>query len=52
MDTDSTEKTESELVSTKKKYERPELVNHGTVADLTQSGGNAHRDGVFSRKLS
>jgi hypothetical protein len=36
----------------KKQYEKPELVSHGTVGELTQSGGRRHRDGVATRKLS
>ncbi len=36
----------------KKPYEKPELVNHGTVGELTQSGGRRHRDGIATRKLS
>ncbi len=36
----------------KQKYEKPVLVVHGTVGELTQSGGNRHHDGVLSRKLS
>lgn len=36
----------------KRPYEKPELVVHGTLGELTQSGGDRHRDGVFSRKLS
>jgi len=36
----------------KQPYERPELVVHGTVGELTQSGGARHHDGVFTRKLS
>jgi hypothetical protein len=36
----------------KRPYEKPELVVHGTVGDLTQSGGNRQHDGVFTRKLS
>lgn len=36
----------------KRQYEKPRLVIHGTLGELTQSGGNRHRDGVFTRKLS
>lgn len=36
----------------KRQYEKPELVVHGTLGELTQSGGNRHHDGVFTRKLS
>lgn len=43
---------ESVLETPKKPYEKPELVNHGTVGELTQSGGRKHRDGVATRKLS
>lgn len=36
----------------KRAYEKPVLVVHGSVGELTQSGGNRHHDGVLSRKLS
>ena len=36
----------------KRQYEKPELVVHGTLGELTQSGGARHHDGVFTRKLS
>lgn len=38
--------------SDKRKYEKPELIVHGTVGELTQSGGNRHHDGIVTRKLS
>jgi len=43
---------EKDFAEPKKLYEKPELVNHGTVGELTQSGGRRHRDGVATRKLS
>lgn len=53
MSTDeSTESNEPRVESVKRPYVKPVLLNHGTVGDLTQSGGNLHRDGVFTRKLS
>lgn len=42
----------NEVPAQKRKYEKPELVTHGTVGELTQSGGNRQHDGVFTRKLS
>lgn len=36
----------------KRKYEKPELFVHGTLGELTLSGGTRHHDGVFTRKLS
>ena len=37
----------------KKPYEKPELVVHGSVGRVTQTGGtNQHPDGVFTHKLS
>jgi hypothetical protein len=36
----------------KRKYEKPRLFVHGTLGELTQSGGNRHHDGLFTRKLS
>ena len=43
---------ESPSETQKRQYEKPELIVHGTLGELTQSGGNRHRDGVFTRKLS
>jgi hypothetical protein len=43
---------EPQLKTEKRQYERPEVVVHGTLGELTQSGGNRHHDGVFTRKLS
>jgi hypothetical protein len=41
------------LASEKKVYEKPELVVHGSVGRLTQTGGNnQHPDGIFTHKLS
>jgi hypothetical protein len=37
----------------KKPYQKPELVAHGSVGLLTQTGGtNQHPDGIFTHKLS
>ncbi len=37
----------------KRQYEKPELVVHGTLGELTQAGGSqGHPDGAFTRKLS
>lgn len=37
----------------KKPYQKPELVVHGSVGRLTQTGGTTqHPDGVFTHKLS
>ena len=37
----------------KKPYQKPELVVHGSVGLLTQTGGtNQHPDGIFTHKLS
>jgi len=37
----------------KKPYQKPELVAHGSVGRLTQTGGtNQHPDGIFTHKLS
>lgn len=41
-----------EVKPTRRPYEKPELVIYGTLGELTQSGGNRHHDGVFTRKLS
>ena len=49
---ESTESKELRVESAKRPYEKPVLLNHGTVGELTQSGGALHRDGVFTRKLS
>lgn len=38
--------------SEKRPYEKPILIVHGSVGELTQSGGNRHHDGVLTRKLS
>jgi hypothetical protein len=41
------------LVQGKKPYQKPELVLHGSVGRLTQTGGsNQHPDGIFTHKLS
>ncbi|HMR10128.1 MAG TPA: lasso RiPP family leader peptide-containing protein [Polyangiaceae bacterium] len=40
-------------VSNKRKpYQKPRLVVHGTVADLTQAGGVRRRDGINTRAPS
>jgi hypothetical protein len=36
----------------KRQYEKPVLVVHGTVAELTQAGGNRRRDGILTRAPS
>jgi hypothetical protein len=37
----------------KQPYEKPELVVHGSVGRLTQTGGsNQHPDGLMTHKLS
>jgi hypothetical protein len=37
----------------KRRYEKPEVVVHGTLGELTQAGSaQGHPDGVFTRKLS
>ena len=41
-----------EVKPARRAYEKPELVIYGTLGELTQSGGNRHHDGVFTRKLS
>jgi len=33
-------------------YEKPQLIQHGTIGELTQSGGNRQRDAIFTRALS
>jgi len=33
-------------------YEKPRLTEHGTIGELTQSGGNRQRDAIFTRALS
>ncbi len=52
LPTKAKEPETAEGVPVKKPYEKPELVSHGTVGELTQSGGRRHRDGVATRKLS
>ncbi|MET0793341.1 MAG: lasso RiPP family leader peptide-containing protein [Polyangiaceae bacterium] len=45
--------TDPAPASEKKPYEKPELVVHGSVGRLTQTGGtNQHPDGIFTHKLS
>jgi hypothetical protein len=45
--------TDAALAPAKKPYEKPELVAHGSVGRLTQTGGsNQHPDGIFTHKLS
>ena len=46
--------TEGKLVESepKKPYEKPVLVAHGTVAELTQTGGDRRRDGIVTRAPS
>ena len=45
--------TNAAPMAEKKRYEKPELVVHGSVGRLTQTGGtNQHPDGVFTHKLS
>jgi len=40
-------------VGQRKPYEKPELVAHGSVGRVTQTGGsNQHPDGIFTHKLS
>jgi hypothetical protein len=37
----------------KRPYQKPELIVHGTLGELTQAGGTqGHPDGLFTRKLS
>jgi len=36
----------------RKPYKKPLLVVHGTVGELTQTGGNRRRDGINSRAPS
>lgn len=36
----------------KRPYEKPRLVIHGTVAELTQSGGQRRRDGFRTKAVS
>ncbi len=36
----------------RRRYVKPELTVHGTVNELTQSGGNRVRDGIFTRAPS
>jgi len=36
----------------KRPYEKPRLVVHGTVAELTQSGGRRRRDGFRTNSTS
>ena len=37
----------------KRHYQKPALVVHGTLGELTQTGGTTgHPDGIFSKKLS
>ncbi|MBX3127654.1 MAG: lasso RiPP family leader peptide-containing protein [Polyangiaceae bacterium] len=38
--------------SAKRAYEKPVLVVHGTVAELTQAGGRRRRDGLLTRAPS
>lgn len=51
MDSESSGQQE-QAKTQKRPYEKPELVVHGTLGELTQSGGARHHDGVFTRKLS
>jgi hypothetical protein len=43
---------QAEVSPQKREYQKPELCVYGSVGELTQSGGNRHHDGVFTRKLS
>lgn len=43
---------EGQLHNGKKPYTKPRLIVHGTVGDLTQSGGQRQRDGIFTRAPS
>lgn len=36
----------------KKAYKKPKLVIHGTVAELTKSGGDRARDGLITQAPS
>jgi hypothetical protein len=46
------EEQQAELETPRRPYEKPELVVYGTLGELTLSGGNRQRDGVFTRAPS
>lgn len=41
-----------QLSTSKKPYTKPQLIVHGTVGELTHSGGQRQRDGIFTRAPS
>lgn len=51
MDRDTRQRSQNDT-KRRKRYEKPRLVVHGTVAELTQSGGVRRRDGIITRSPS
>lgn len=52
MDETSKPTQQTTEVRPRNPYKKPRLVVHGTVGELTQSGGNRRRDGINSRAPS
>jgi hypothetical protein len=52
MDGQKEPETQSEQVKARKPYEKPVLMFHGTVGELTQTGGNRRRDALLTRAPS